>query len=93
MALASSSRFFLVANEPAIAVPFANLRAKVRGIEALAQGRQAIALVLEAHDVRARLASRHCLEMHQSTKLAETSALRFKRSLTISLRRSLTIPG
>ena len=33
---------FLVANEPAIAVPFANLRAKVRGIEALAQGRQAI---------------------------------------------------
>src|ERR1700750_1073132 len=39
---------FLVANEPAIAVPFANLRAKVRGIEALAQGRRVMALIPEA---------------------------------------------
>jgi len=94
MALASSRRF-LVANDPAVAVPFANLRAKVRGIDALAQGRWAIALVREAaRFARAtRFASRHCLGMHQSTKLAETFTAPFRRFLTIPLRPFLTIPS
>src|SRR5262249_35096242 len=81
-----------VANEPAVAVPFATLRAKVRGIEALAQGRRAIAFIPEVARFAAR-DSHHCLTMHQSTKLAETCTAPLRRSLTILLRRFLTIPS
>src|SRR5215831_20323247 len=54
-------------------VPFANLRAKVRGIEVLAQGRWAIALGSSSRRNHARHSLRLApLPWRQSTKLAET---------------------
>ena len=80
---------FLVANDPAIAVPFANLRAKVRGIEALAQGRRTIAFIPEA--ARFARAAPRAIAWGCINQSSLPRPLR--RSLTISLRRSLTIPG
>jgi hypothetical protein len=70
------------------------LRAKVRGIEALAQGRWAIALWFEKpqDSCAPRFAPRHFLG-DQSTKLAETFTTPLSFFLTIPLRRFLTIPS
>src|SRR6266540_4669095 len=50
---------FVGANDPAlaVAVPFANLRAKVRGIDALAQGRWVMALCSKSCGIRAQFVS------------------------------------
>src|SRR5262249_21164205 len=88
---------FVGANDPAlaVAVPFANLRAKVRGIGALAQGRWVMRPAFEKlRDLRAiRFASRHGPRRINQPKLAETFAAAPRSFLTIPLRPFLTIPS